>query len=287
MSKKTFKAGAPLGKSLTFLPGAWLWPAGPPIWQITTLGAAVALTSVAVPTLPTVLPDKPPPAESPAAQAPAQDEESDAPEDGGAPDAVPGSDPTSVPTVTGVTPSTEPSETPSEAPKETKDVSKPSNSGSPEASDEPNPTATDPAATQPPTEPQPSSEPEVPAAQPITVAAADSANQRWLVSAVDCATCVSGSRIIGLGLLATLTVPVESDTAGTRQLSIAYESKRQRDLYVSVNGGAAQKLTVEGTGGWETPGWTSVSVDLQQGKNSIKFHNPIGLAPDLDQISVN
>ncbi|GAB3285042.1 hypothetical protein [Kineosporia babensis] len=280
----TFKADT-TSKAFTALPTAWLWPAGPPIWQLSTLGAAVALTSVAVPVLPTVLPDKPPATETPAAQAADQDDENDSTGTGGTAGS-PGSDPTSIPTITGVTPSETVGETPSEKPRASEDVSKPSESAAPEASDAPTPTPTGSAEPEDTTQPPVVDVPDVPVVEAITVAATDALNKRWLVSAVDCSTCASGSRIIGIGLLSTLTVPVNSDSAGTRQLNIAYESKYQRDLYVTVNGGSSQKVTVPGTGSFDEPGWTSVSIDLQEGSNSIKFGNPLGLAPDLDQITI-
>lgn len=286
--KTTFKAPDPVGKTFTALPTAWLWPAGFPVWQISTLGAAVALTSVAVPVLPTVLPDKPPTTEAPAAAgAQPSDEDPEAPADNGPSGAADPTDPTAIPTVTAVTPTEVAGETPSEAPTATDGVPTPTDSSGPEATEAPDPTGTDSAP--PADEPtDPGTIPDVPdVVQAVTIAASDALNKRWLVSSIDCGGCASGSRIIGLGLLATLTVPVNADSAGTRQLTIAYETVLQRDLYVSVNGGAAQKLTLAGTGGWDKPGWTSLSIDLKQGENSIKFSNPLGLAPDLDQITVN
>lgn len=286
--KTTFRAGKAVGIGTFSVPlTAWLWPAGPPIWQISTLGAAVALTSVAVPTLPTVLPDKPPSTEIPAAQAPDQERDDDG--EGPVAETVPGTDPTSVPTVTAVVPTPQDGETPTGKPSATEDVPTPTASVGPETTaDSPEPTA---SATDAPSDAPSTTEsteaPAVPQAQPVHIAASDKANKRTLVSSVDCGTCVSGSRVIGVGLLASLTVPVNVDSAGSRQLTIAYETRLQRELYVSVNGGSSQKVTAAGTGSWETPGWVSVTVELQQGENSVKFHNPLGLAPDLDLITVN
>ncbi|MBT0773737.1 hypothetical protein KIH74_32630 [Kineosporia sp. J2-2] len=274
---RTAKMKSPVSKTFTALPTSWLWPAGPPIWQISTLGAAVALTSVAVPALPTVLPDKTPSTQTPSAQAPSPGDDGvlsgESGTGGTAAVAAPATtstpaatDPTAVPTVTAITPTGQPGVTATQAPTAT-------TSSTPGSTPSATATAEPPAPTQD-------------AAAPVTVAAADEGNQRWLVTSTTCATCVSGNRVIGIGLLATLTVPVESDTAGTRQLTIAYESRLDRDLYISVNGGSSQKVTVAGTGSFETPGWTTVSVNLQQGSNTIKFHNPIGLAPDLDQFQI-
>ncbi|GLY31934.1 hypothetical protein [Kineosporia sp. NBRC 101731] len=277
------KLKAPVSRTFTALPTSWLWPAGPPIWQISTLGAAVALTSVAVPALPTVLPDKPAPAHTQAAPVTDDSGRIEGTVSGGNGSAgSPGTDPASVPTVTAVTPSQTSGATPSQDPRATPTATP---TAGPAATGVPTPTATDGTpATTPPLIDDPATDP---ATQPVTLAASDPGNQRFLASSTGCPTCASGSRVIGIGLLATLTVPVEVDTAGSRQLTIAYETLRERDLYVSVNGGSSQKITVAGTGGWETPGWTSVTVELKPGKNQIKFHNPLGLAPDLDQITLS
>jgi len=269
----------PLARTFTALPTAWLWPAGPPIWQMSALGAVVALSAVAVPALPTVLPDKPPSHHNPAVAAPVDHDDSNG-QKKNVPTSVPSTTgPAGVPTVTAVVPSSQAGETPSE---------KPTATGTPSST----PTAAKPSATETPAPPQSSSPPAdpggpaVPPVQPVTIAATDPGNQRWLVTGTDCDSCVSGSRIVGLGLLATLTVPIDADSAGSRQLTIAYETRLQRDLYVTVNGGKAQKLKLPGTGGFEKPGWTSVEVELRAGTNNVIFSNPLGLAPDLDQITV-
>jgi hypothetical protein len=261
-------------RTFTALPGSWLWPAGPPIWQMSALGAVVALSAVAVPALPTVLPDKPPPTHNPVVAGPVDHKKTDP-----TPDTA--SDPTSVPTVSAVVPTEKAGETPSEAPTATSIPPSVTETASPTQTpaEETPATPTDPATGE-------TTAPAVPPDRSVTIAATDLGNQRWLVTGIDCDTCVSGSRIIGIGLLATLTVPVDADAAGPRQLTIAYETKPQRTLYVSVNGAKTQKLTLSGTGGWKQPGWTSLSVDLKAGPNQITFSNPLGLAPDLDQITV-
>ncbi|GAB6903204.1 carbohydrate-binding protein [Kineosporia succinea] len=269
---------SPVSKTFTALPTSWLWPGGPPVWQISLLGGAVALTSVAVPALPTVLPDKPAPAQTQSQARTGGGAEiggSVGGGDGGT-GQVPSTDPAAVPTVTAVRPSAAPIETPSEQPRASEAA--PSAGPSAEPGVTPAPSPDGPVATSP--------TPEAPQDDSVTIAASDPANGRFLVSSADCPTCASGSRIIGIGLLATLTVPVTVDAAGSRALSIAYESTTERTLYVSVNGGPSQKLTVAASGGWQTPAWTGTTIELRAGENEIKFHNPLGLAPDVDQISL-
>ena len=77
--------------------------------------------------------------------------------------------------------------------------------------------------------------------------------------------------------------------AGTRRLTIAYEcGDTPRDLVVTVNGGADQRLAaLPTTADWQTPGWTGLNIDLREGRNTIRFHNPSGPAPDLDQFRIS
>ncbi|GAA3641004.1 hypothetical protein GCM10022223_70310 [Kineosporia mesophila] len=122
----------------------------------------------------------------------------------------------------------------------------------------------------------------------MTVNATDSGNTRADVQAVDCPTCAAGSRIAYLAGASGLTVPVNDvAVAGTRTLTILYESDGARDLYVSVNGGADQQLAgLTGRGDWETPAGTTLRITLEKGSNTLLFHNPVGPAPDLDQFSI-
>ena len=266
-----------VSRTFTALPTSWLWPAGPPIWQMSALGLVVALSAVAVPSLPGVLPDKPPSSPGPVGAGPTTDHarSPDQPEAGPTSDVSSKPSPTSVPQVSAVVPSQTPGETPSEAPTATSSAA----------------TSETPTEAAPPTQAPPASIDPSETAAPVnpstTIAATDPGNQRWLVTGTKCATCASGSRIIGIGLLATLIVPVDADADGTRQLTIAYETKLKRDLYVSVNGAKPQKLALAGTGGWKQPGWTSLAIDLRTGSNQIIFSNPLGLAPDLDQFVIS
>jgi hypothetical protein len=56
---------------------------------------------------------------------------------------------------------------------------------------------------------------------------------------------------------------------------------------VSVNGGAATSVSTPGTGGWDTVGSVSVTLNLAAGVNTIRIGNPAGRAPDLDRIVVS
>jgi len=270
----TFRRKTPVTRTFTAGPGSWLWAAGAPVWQISTLGAAVALTSFAVPALPTVLPDRTPATpSSTAAPARTDDQGRGDPDDTGQGSAVASTtvETTSDPGRTS-TPATASIGSTGPAPTRTTD---------PTASTTTAPVPTDPG-TAPTTDPQVAS-----TFTGVTIDAADEQNERYLVSSVTCSSCVSGSRVIGVGLLATLSIEVDAESAGTRTLAIAYESLLDRTLVVTVNDGEGQSITATGTGSLTEPAWTSLTVDLQQGENTIEFGNPMGLAPNLDQFVVS
>ena len=58
-----------------------------------------------------------------------------------------------------------------------------------------------------------------------------------------------------------------------------------RSYFVSVNGGAPVKVTLDGQGN-ATPYTASIPITLNAGANTIKFFNDTGYAPDLDRISI-
>lgn len=80
-------------------------------------------------------------------------------------------------------------------------------------------------------------------------------------------------------------------TGGTRLVQIHYISADgDRDIYLSVNGGPAQKVTAPKSGGkWSVMGFDcEVEVSgFQPGrKNTITFSNPDGWGPDIFRIGV-
>jgi hypothetical protein len=78
-----------------------------------------------------------------------------------------------------------------------------------------------------------------------------------------------------------------SATAGAHPVTIFYASGEARSLTVSVNGGPATSVSTPGTGGWDTVGSVSVTLNLVAGANTIRIGNPAGWAPDIDRIVVS
>lgn len=91
---------------------------------------------------------------------------------------------------------------------------------------------------------------------------------------------------VGGGAANTVTfsnVVVPSD--GTYQLEIDYQTSGLRSFFMSVNGGAATELDLNGDT-FNDPTPTVIQVNLHAGSNTIEFGNPTGYAPDLDRIVV-
>jgi hypothetical protein len=78
-----------------------------------------------------------------------------------------------------------------------------------------------------------------------------------------------------------VTVPAD----GTYQLEIDYQTSGPRSCFLSVNGGAAQELDLNGTT-FNDPLPVIVPVQLHAEVNTINIGNPSGYAPDLDRIVV-
>ncbi|GIH15385.1 carbohydrate-binding protein [Rugosimonospora africana] len=79
---------------------------------------------------------------------------------------------------------------------------------------------------------------------------------------------------------------VNVGTAGSHTVTIYYTSGENRSTTVSVNGGAATTVNTPSSGGWDTVGSVSVTLNLNAGANTIRFGNPSGWAPDFDRIVV-
>ncbi|MGA8594008.1 MAG: CBM35 domain-containing protein [Bryobacteraceae bacterium] len=78
-------------------------------------------------------------------------------------------------------------------------------------------------------------------------------------------------------------VTVPSD--GTYQLEIDYQTSGPRSYFMSVNGGAAIELDLNGST-FNDPVPVVLQVQLHAGVNTIQFGNSTGYAPDLDRIVV-
>ena len=135
------------------------------------------------------------------------------------------------------------------------------------------------------TAPAPGTSSPPPAFPSITVHAADPANIRSGARVIECASCRGGSRVGYIGGPNTLAVRVAGvTTAGTRTLTIVYETEEQRTLKVAVNDGAAQARRLAGAASLLIPATTSVEVFVPAGDSWIRFFNDTGSAPDVNEI---
>jgi len=78
-----------------------------------------------------------------------------------------------------------------------------------------------------------------------------------------------------------ITVPAN----GAYQLEIDYQTSGPRSYFISINGGAATELDLNGST-FDDPVPLVLRVQLHAGTNSISIGNPTGYAPDLDRIVI-
>jgi len=137
----------------------------------------------------------------------------------------------------------------------------------------------------------PSTAPSSPSAvlTPIRIAAASSGNDLFgTAEAVQCSTCMSGSRVRYIAGASGVVVNVHGvPSAGNRTMTVFYESDGPRTFEISVNNGAPVVRNLPGKGDWNTPASTTLTIVLPAGDSTIRFSNPTGNAPDLDEIVIN
>lgn len=122
----------------------------------------------------------------------------------------------------------------------------------------------------------------------ITIAASAAGNRLRGATVADCPSCATGRRVQGLGRGHTLVVPLHDvPEAGTRILTIVYESDRPRPLYVGVGDQPPRLLQLTGNGDRSTPARTSLAIELPAGDTDLKFFHPSLPTPDLDQIRIS
>lgn len=74
---------------------------------------------------------------------------------------------------------------------------------------------------------------------------------------------------------------VYSQEGGEYTLTLSYISGEARNVYLQVNGGEAQVLSVN-SGGWNTVARVETTVTLQPGENIIRLYNPSAWMPNID-----
>jgi hypothetical protein len=133
--------------------------------------------------------------------------------------------------------------------------------------------------------PAPATPSRPPAFQGTTVHAADPANIRTGARVIECASCRGGSRVGYIGGPNVLAVRVAGvPAAGTRTLTIVYETEEPRTLMVAVNDGAPQTRRLTGAASLLIPATTSVEVFVPAGDSWIRFFNDSGSAPDINEV---
>ncbi|HEX4807595.1 MAG TPA: CBM35 domain-containing protein [Bryobacteraceae bacterium] len=106
-------------------------------------------------------------------------------------------------------------------------------------------------------------------------------------SAVYCELCSGASKAGNIGggsgtvTFGNIAVP----ETGTYQMEIDYMTSGPRSFSVSINGGTAVELPLNGSA-FDAPASTLIPVQLHAGNNTIEFDNPAGYAPDLDRIAI-
>lgn len=106
---------------------------------------------------------------------------------------------------------------------------------------------------------------------------------------IRCKGCSTGHEVVNLGLGKDNAVTLDNvyaDRAGTFRMEINAATNRSSDLFYQVNNDVPTSVKVGG-GSFDLPSSTSVLVKLAAGYNSIRFGNPTGIAPNLDQIGMS
>jgi hypothetical protein len=104
-----------------------------------------------------------------------------------------------------------------------------------------------------------------------------------------CSACSGGTKVgfIGNGAGNYVTVNgLVPSAAGSRTLTISYLLNGSRSFFVSVNGGPDQQVALTGTS-FSTVSTATITVNVNAGANTVKFHNDSAYGPDLDKVSIN
>ncbi|HEY3609465.1 MAG TPA: glycoside hydrolase family 27 protein [Pseudonocardiaceae bacterium] len=104
-----------------------------------------------------------------------------------------------------------------------------------------------------------------------------------------CAACSGGRKVgfIGNGAANFVTINnVSAAGAGTRTLTFTYLLSGSRTFDISVDGGPDIVVDLTGTS-FANPVPDSIPITLKAGANTIKFHNDVAFAPDLDAITIS
>jgi hypothetical protein len=125
---------------------------------------------------------------------------------------------------------------------------------------------------------------------PSTTSYEAEAGTRTGQAAVRSSAGASGGAVVGYvgnGTASTVSLAVNVASAGSHTVSISYASGAARSVTLTVNGATGPTVSTPSTGGWDTIGTVSTTVNLNAGSNTLLLGNATGWAPDLDRIVVS
>jgi hypothetical protein len=100
-----------------------------------------------------------------------------------------------------------------------------------------------------------------------------------------CATCDGGARVAYIAGAAEVVLRTTMPAAGTRTVTVTYESDGPRLIKIAANGAAITERWVTGTG-WDAPQTFTFTAELPAGPLQLRFYNDAGPAPDLDKVVI-
>ena len=118
---------------------------------------------------------------------------------------------------------------------------------------------------------------------------AENATVNGSASAGFCNNCSGLASVYNLGGGAQNTVTfedVEAPSDGVYTMEVDYMTQGPRSFYVTVNGGAATELDLDGYS-FGTPTSKVIPVTLHAGSNQVEFSNPNNYSPNLDSIVIS
>jgi hypothetical protein len=103
-----------------------------------------------------------------------------------------------------------------------------------------------------------------------------------------CAGCAGGHEVRYIGKGGTLAFNgVETHVAGDYAVTVVYcLPTAPREAYISVDNGLPLVVKFSPTGSWTTPGSTTITLVLKDGRNTIRFGNSDAGAPDISELLV-
>ncbi|MEV0133541.1 hypothetical protein AB0H83_34385 [Dactylosporangium sp. NPDC050688] len=101
-----------------------------------------------------------------------------------------------------------------------------------------------------------------------------------------CATCDGGGRVAHIAGTARVILRTTMPAAGTRTVTVTYESDGLRLIKIAANGTETAQRWVTGPG-WETPQTFVFTAELPAGALQLAFYNDAGPAPDIDKVVIS